>query len=191
MPFAFSADRNALGGKERQLLATLQREYTEDLVRTVLVPFVTQTSLVSLRVLDWAVVNWSKQYNIVCSSLTPGVMTNVHHAYRSYLQHWKRRLFDPFRRRHRIEFAVDGARYATTLGQANFALWAYKTGVLRYVMSHRDAIQDNMDAVTRRQRRIKSQHRERGTASKRTELTHSGNNTCVAYYAPIRIRFDS
>ena len=101
----FVADVARLSARERALLRHLEREYTPELVRDVLRPLVTQTSPVSLRALDWAVVNWSKQHNVVCAAPAPGVMTNVHHAYRTSLAYWKRRLFDPFRRRARVGLA--------------------------------------------------------------------------------------
>lgn len=186
----FHAKEDHLTFRERGLLRRLQREYTPDVARRVLVPLLTQTSPVSLRALDWAVVNWSKQHNVVCSSLVPGETTNVHHAYRNALHFWKRRLFDPFRRRTRIEMTVDGEVYETTLGQANFALWTYQTGVLAYVLSHIGDIEENMNQVSQRQKRMKRDDVRTGTKRKRRELTPGGGTVCVAYRAPVRVRFD-
>ena len=176
--------------RERGLLKRLQREYTPEIAQRVLIPLLTQTSPVSLRALDWAVVNWSKQHNVVCSSLRPGETTNVHHAYRSALHFWKRRLFDPFRRRTRIEMTVDGEIYETTLGQANFALWTYQTGVLAYVLSHIGDIEENMNNVSQRQKKIKRDAVKAGTKRKRRELTPSGGAVCVAYRAPVKVCFE-
>ena len=176
--------------RERGLLKRLQREYTPDIAHRVPIPLLTQTSPVSLRALDWAVVNWSKQHNVVCSSLRPGETTNVHHAYRSALHFWKRRLFDPFRRRTRIEMTVDGEVYETTLGQANFALWTYQTGVLAYVLSHIGDIEENMNNVSQRQKKIKRDAVKAGTKRKRRELTPSGGAVCVAYRAPVKVCFE-
>ena len=182
-------DPSALSVRERTLLRVLEREYTPDVGRTVLLPLVTQTSPVSLRALDWAVVNWSKQHNIVCASIVPGQMTNVHHAYRAALKYWKRRLFDPFRRRARIVVVVDGEEHETTLGQANFALWTYRTGVLNYVTTHLDAIEEDMNRVSQRQKRVRREARRNGARQKRTELTQRNASLCVAYRAPRRIHF--
>lgn len=185
----FTADDEVLTFREKSLLRRLQREYTPDVARKVLLPLITQTSPVSLRALDWAVVNWSKQHNIVCASTTPGEMTNIHHAYRNALQFWKRRLFDPFRRRSRIVIAVDGVEHETTLGQANFALWTYQTGVLAYVLSHIDVIEQNMNQVSQRQKRIRHDAAKKGVKRKRRELTPSQGAMCIAYRAPIRVHF--
>ena len=185
----FDVDDGDLTFRERGLLRRLRREYTENIARAVLVPLVTQTSPVSLRALDWAVVNWSKQHNVVCSSLTPGETTNVHHAYRNALQYWKRRLFDPFRRRSRITVRVDGVEYATTLGQANFALWAYQTGLLAYVLSHIEDIEHDMNQVSQRQKRLRRDALKDGTRRKRRELTPGSGTVCVAYRAPLHVQF--
>ena len=175
--------------RERGLLKRLQREYTPEIARKVLIPLLTQTSPVSLRALDWAVVNWSKQHNVVCSSLKPGETTNIHHSYRCALHFWKRRLFDPFRRRTRIKITIDDGTYETTLGQANFALWTYQTGVLAYVLSHITDIEENMNHVSQRQKRIKKDDVKTGTRRKRRELTPGGGTVCVAYRAPVKICF--
>jgi hypothetical protein len=174
-----------LSVRERALLRHLEREYTPALVRDVLRPLVTHTSPVSLRALDWAVVNWSKQHNVVCSSRAPGEMTNVHHAYRTTLAHWKRRLFDPFRRRARVGVRADGGEVLeTTLGQANFALWTYRTGVLAYVLGHVEAIEADMNRVAQQQKRQRREAQRTGVRRRRTELTTSASAACVAYAAP-------
>ena len=185
----FDVDGADLSFRERGLVRRLQREYTEDIARSVLVPLVTQTSPVSLRALDWAVVNWSKQHNVVCSSLRPGETTNIHHAYRNALQYWKRRLFDPFRRRNRITVRVDGVDYETTLGQANFALWTYQTGILAYVLSHIQDIEHNMNHVSQRQKRLRRDALKDGVRRKRRELTPSSGTMCIAYRAPVHVHF--
>ena len=187
---SFKVDsERVLTSRETCLLSFLKRQYTNDVARSVLVPLITQKSPVSLRALDWAVVNWSKKHNIVCSSKTPGEKTNIHNAYRTTLSYWKRRLFDPFRRRKRIEIQVDGETYETTLGQCNFALWTHETGVYSYVLSHVDAIEADMNYVSQRQKRARKEAVQKGEKRKRRELTASSNSRCVAYIAPVRVSF--
>ena len=153
MTVNFVVDRTKLSGKELSLLKILETKLTEEITRDVLLPLITQTSPVSLRALDWTVTNWSKQHNVVCSSMTPGKLTNIHHSYRNMLSFWKRRLFDPFRRRSRCQIEVDGTVYETTLGQANFALWAYSSGTISYVLGHVGEIRRSMNAVSQEQTR--------------------------------------
>ena len=120
----------------------------------------------------------------------PGQVTNVHHAYRTALTFWTRKLFDPFRRRARIGVRlVDGTVLDTTLGQANFALWSYRTGVLAYVLGHVDAIEADMNAVAQKHKKERREAARKGVRRKRTELTASPRSMCVAYMAPSRVEF--
>lgn len=177
--------------KEAMLQRRLEEEYTPQLVEEVLRPLVEQTSPVSLRCLDWAVTNYSKQHNVVCAAAVPGQRTNVHHAYRDTLTFWTRRLFDPFRRRTRIRVtSALGPPLATTLGQANFAIWAYRTGVLAYVLGHVAAIEADMNSVSQKHKRERREAVKRGVRRKRTELTASPPSLCVAYATPTRVEFD-
>ena len=183
-------DEEALSRKESFLLRKLRAEYTPELLRRVLLPLLDQSSPVSLRVLDWAVVNWSKQHNVVCSSQTPGQMVHVHEAYRNALMFWKRRLFDPFRRRGRMQVVIDGAPYETTLGQANFALFIYQTGILAYVLHHLDEIEADMNAVSQKQKQARRQAAKEGRRKPRTELTRKSSLPCIVYTSPVTFKFD-
>ena len=190
-PLFIIANRSALSARERTLLLRLEKTYTASTVASVLIPLITGDSPVSLRLLDWAVVNWAKEHNIVCSSLTPGEVTNVHHAYRVALGYWRRRLFDPFRRRMRIGVRDgDGVVHETTLGQANFALWTYRTGALAYVLGHLDAIEGHMNAAVQRQKRARCDAAQRGVRRRRAELTTTPASRCVAYNVHTRVDFE-
>ena len=184
----FEVGETPLRPREAQLLARLQREYTPLLLREVLVPLVEQTSMVSLRVLDWTVVNWTKQHNVICTT-SEGGMVNIHEAYRATLAIWKRRLFDPFRRRNRITVCVDGKEYETTLGQAHFILWAHTTGTLAYTLGNLGAIEASMNLVahTQKRRRVEA---DAASQKRRAELTTASHNSCLAYFCPVRVEFE-
>ena len=186
----FVVDRGGLSRRELSLLHHLENEYTPRLAEEVLKPLLTQESPVSLRSLDWMVTNFSKQHNIVCSSSVPGQMTNVHHAYRATLGFWKRKLFDPFRRRSRIQVNIGSDTVDTTLGQANFALWCYRTGILAYVLGHIEQIEADMNSVSQKQKRERHEATTRGLRRKRVELTSAPASMCVAYAAPCLVDFD-
>jgi hypothetical protein len=183
-------DEDTLSKREKMLLKRLRQDYTPEVVRDVLKPLVDQTSAVSLRALDWTVTNWSKQHNVVCRSLGKDELVNVHHAYRTTLSFWRRKLFDPFRRRRRIKVLCEGEELTTTLGQANFILFIYKTGILSYVLNNLETIEANMNSVSQRQKQDRKAALKRGIKPKRQELTASPVSICVAYVAPTRVRFE-
>ena len=189
--FEFLADNDVtLSPRERTLLRKMNVAYSETLIRQLLLPLIEQRSAVSLRILDYAVVNWSKQHNVIVQSTVSGGTTNMYHAYREELSFWKRRLFDPFRRRGRVSFELDGKTYQTTLGQANFALFVYQTGILAYVTTHVDAIEDDMNAVNVRHRKMRAMELKLGLRHRRKELTYGEPQPCCAYEHPSLVTFD-
>ena len=188
--FEFLVEESTLAYRERMLLTYLRREYTHYVASRVLIPLITQQCPVSLRALDWAVVNWAKQNRVVCRSTRPGERTNVHQSYRASLSYWKRKLFDPFRRRAKIKIVVDGCEFDTTLGQANWALWCYRSGTLSYVISNIEEIEVHMNQTFQEQKRARVNHStDNGPKHVRRELTNTPTATCVVYPTPVRVVF--
>ena len=184
----FLVNETLLNRRERALLRHLGENYTPRIAHDVLKPLITQECAVSLRALDWTVTNWSKANSVVCSAQN-GQMVNVYHEYCATIGFWKRALFDPFKRRARIQVCISGQVYDTTLGQANFALWAYRIGLFSYVLGHLDIIESSMNKVSQRQKHARREATKRGLHRRRVELTPSPPSTCVAYSAPCRVRF--
>ena len=79
----------------------------------------------SLRKLEWFVTNYSKN-NHVTLKAPNGKMFTVHVAYKSSLNGYSKKLFDPFCRTERIEF--QGLK--TTCGQLNFIRWILSNGII-------------------------------------------------------------
>ena len=144
-------------------------------------------SSISLRAIDWAVVNWSKKHNVMCHPIDKRktALVNVHQSYKTMLSRWKRKLFDPFRRRARVTVVVDGVAYETTFGQLNFVVWLYTNGIYSYVHRHIEDIEHDMITVLHSNRQRRNQNPNR----KRTELTKTPSSTCVAFLAPQKINF--
>ena len=116
-------------GKEKSLLAQLRKCITYDVAKYIIVPFLDKSCAVSLRLLDWTVVNWTKRHNVLCMTTCGTRMVSINHAYRHALAFWKRRMFGPFRRRQRVNLCVDGTAYETTLAQLNFLQWFFYNGI--------------------------------------------------------------
>ena len=183
----FEVEITELNTRERSLLRHLQREYTPEIARTILLPLLRKESPISLRVLDWTVVNWSPKHNVVCASPVSGELVNVALAYASALSFWKRRLFDPFRRRARLHIRVDGERYETTLGQVNFTLFLHRT-VYAYVLRHVQAIEDDMNRASAKHKRERRDAVRSGMPCKRGKLATRPGYRSVAYVAPSHVR---
>jgi hypothetical protein len=79
----------------------------------------------SLRKLEWFVTNYSKT-NHVTYTTPSGKIFTVHVAYKSSLDGYSKKLFDPFCRTERIQF--NGL--TTTCAQLNFLRWAISNGIV-------------------------------------------------------------
>lgn len=127
------------------------------MLKTVLIPFCEQTSKVSLRSLDWLVTNYSKSQNTAFE--IKNEIFNMYQEYKTELSYHRRTNFDPFRRRLRISFSLSGKTYQTTIGQANFMMWAHENNVLEYAAQHAADIETHMNTAnaptcaTRKKRR--------------------------------------
>jgi len=83
---------------------------------------------VSLRNLEWFVTNYSRQTNVTYTTKT-GRQFTVHVAYKSSLDGYSKKFFDPFCRTERIEFRG----LVTTVAQLNFIRWCIVNGIVEYM----------------------------------------------------------
>lgn len=171
------------------LAHNLRKFFTPDVTRRVLIPLVSQTSPVSLRTLDWLVVNYAKTYNIVCTA-KDGSIFNIFNGYKVALSAYRRIRFDPFRRRDRHTFVIDGVEYETTLGQVNFVYWAEIHGVLDYAFANAKSIERHMNSFSASHKAKLRDLRKRGIPHKRKSLTQSSRDKCHVYHKPSVVVFD-
>ena len=191
-PFRF--EPSTLDSKQVQRLHVLSAFYTQERIDTLLVPIITQQDELSLRVLDWLVTNYAKKHNVVYEhEQQPGkrLLINVYFEYKAWLRNYRRKNFDPFRRRERITFATDGREEETTVGQLNFVYWAHTYGVLAYTRAHLATIEQDMNRSLGEVKRQKEADRREGKKRKRQELSQLPSARCMVYRAALVTRFDS
>ncbi len=82
----------------------------------------------SLRKLEWFVTNYSKNRHVSYTAPNGKIFT-VHVAYKSSLDGYSKKLFDPFCRTARIEFQG----LTTTVAQLNFIRWCITNGIIEYI----------------------------------------------------------
>ena len=155
-----------------------------------LIPLISQESTISLRALDWLVTNYSKKYSIVCQSKT-GNIFNIYHGYKVALSHFRRKNFDPFRRRQRILLKIDNNQYETTVGQCNFINWAYQSGVLNYAIENSEAIEKDMNQAAYAHKNERKTQIEKGIPHRRRELSKAPINKCSVYKIDSNVVFNT
>jgi hypothetical protein len=116
---------------------------------THLVPRLNRVHPVSLRLLNWLVVDYSQElgtaYKWTCPGSAVSQVVVVHTEYVQWLSRWGRRHYDVFRRRHRIYFTLpDGETYSTTVAQVHFFYMAHLYGFLEFAEQNTAAIEEHM-----------------------------------------------
>jgi hypothetical protein len=114
-------------------------------------------SNISLRILDWFVTKYSKKKQDI--KIDNGIdYYDVRIDYKAVLKSYKKRNFDPFRRRKKFKFYFDKEHkleLITTLGQLNFFQWAIKNNIIKYVNDHLDEITKEMNLSNKEEKLIK------------------------------------
>jgi hypothetical protein len=137
--------KSRIQGKQDFIVRWLQDFYNQPGRVEEILPFLTGTAPVSLRVVEWFVTNYSKKFNVAYPLEERQFI--VYFQYKRELKAYSKRLFDPFCRRERIRFVVRDAPpiEETTVGQLNFFRWAIENGVLRYILENATAIETDMN----------------------------------------------
>lgn len=142
---------NCLLSKEEVLLDSLHEFYKNKNNLNKILPIVTGTSELSLRVLDYFVTNYSKNNSINLGNKND-TKYNVYHDYKNKLKSYNKRFFDPFCRinkkniTNKIAFKYDDEKYiVTTIGQLNFFRWAIRNKIIDYVINDLENINNEMN----------------------------------------------
>ena len=159
----FSWDDNNIVEKQRCRLQFLNSFYTEQLLRSVLLPVLLKTHRVSLRALDWLVTNYSKKNPVVYQTLPDNpfcpqpTLVNIYKDYKVWLRTHKRRNFDMFRRHGKVKFQLDDTTYYSTVAQLNFFAWAVQFEVLQYAEKNIQIIEQDHTRALAHAKLVKKQ----------------------------------
>lgn len=106
-----------------------------------------RTSKFSLRVIEWFCNNFSRKYDISYKT-SRNKDFNVYLAYKSQLDSYSKKQFDPFNRKHKgfppFEITYGDKKVETTVGQMNFFKWCINNNVLEYIEKYLDNIKQDM-----------------------------------------------
>jgi hypothetical protein len=119
---------------------------TENIIK--MIDIIESKSSISLRILDWFVTKYSKK-RIDCGNKEGSEVFDVKISYKSQLKAYKKRYFDPFRRRKKFKYYFENSNNTnvyTTLGQLNFFKWAFTNGIIAYVDNNLNQISKEMNS---------------------------------------------
>lgn len=141
---------NLIYSTQNQLLFNkLTDYYTQDSRLDSILPIINGTSELSIRIIDWFVTNYSKQYYTVymIEDKTNNLFRRfkVYNDYKLKLKAYSKKRFDPFCRRERIYIPYkNNTHVQTTLGQLNFFKWAIENNIILYIKDHLREIEEDM-----------------------------------------------
>ena len=92
----------------------------------------------SLRTIEWYVTNFAKKNNVNYAKEVTGRIFSVHIEYKSTLEGYSKKLFDPFCRTDRIDYAVGDTILKTTIGQLNFIRWCIQNDIVEHMLDEID-----------------------------------------------------
>ena len=202
----FTFSPGSVHPRQKQRLREICGFFDDDIVTRLLLPVAMQEYAISLRLLDYTMTNWAKKTRIMVEMNTSRgkIPWNLFSLYKDWLRFYRRRGFDPFRRRERIFFShtfPDGTQETldTTVAQLNFLRWAEMYGILDYVSAHKEEIEEDMMKTLgeSKRRRVEAQRRPREVAQtgakkrKRAELSRAPAAKCVVYPIRQEIRFEA
>lgn len=172
----------------RQRLPFLLRRLTRARLLRVLCPFASRRAVLSLRELEWFVINYAKRLRL--AGRARGEVYPVYDTYLRWRQRWGQAMFDLYARRGsvpvRFEFA--GKRYATSVAQLNFLYMAETHGVLALALAHTPAVKREHSARMSKCRALKRAAKERDQT---VRFIHAplAPTVCAVYDTPVRVQF--
>lgn len=106
-----------------------------------LVQILSKSGGISLRNLEWFITNYSKKTNLMYKT-NDGKIFSVHCAYKSTLDGYSKKLFDPFCRSEKITYKVPGTtdEIHTTVAQLNFIKWCIKNNIIDYIKENKQEL---------------------------------------------------
>lgn len=119
-------------------------------------------SNISIRLLDWFVSNYSKEYNTCYQISINNIQSSfcVYNEYKNQLNGYNKKYFDPFCRGKKILCLYgDGLvniEFTSSIGQLNFFKWAIRNGIIAYIQNNIEEIESDMKNRIKENRMAKS-----------------------------------
>ena len=125
------------------LMKSLTEFYTNEIYIEQIKSIIDQNSVVSLRILDWFITNYSKKHRTIIFSKKGSF--DVYQNYKLQLKSFSKSQFDPFCRKNKIIFYYNENDYIeTSCGQLCFFRWCFENDILTFVKNNLSIIEQDM-----------------------------------------------
>lgn len=171
------------------LMKSLTEFYKESVYIKQMKDIIDQNSIISLRILDWFITNYSKKYR----TLIPTKDTNidVYQNYKLQLKSFSKKQFDPFCRKNKIIFYYTDSDYVeTSCGQLCFFRWCFENGILEYVKKNLNAIEQDMKNSLKCKKNSLDKSTDTKSSQKRQPLSISASRSVSKQNLKYTVKFD-
>ena len=144
---------------------------------------VDQNNVISLRILDWFITNFSKKNQVIISN-----NFNVYQNYKLMLKSFSKRSFDPFCRKNKIIFYYTETDFIeTSCGQLCFFRWCFQNQILDYVKKNLSVIEQDMKSSIKNKQNETTNSPE---SKRRQPLSVSASRTINKQHVKYIVTFD-
>ena len=173
--------------KQYEIFKHVVEYFTIDILRNRVVPLINRKAEFSLRLIDWFVVNYATEIPVIYK--WGDKVVNVKTSYQEMMRRYKRRFFDPFRRKMRLYFTIPAIKtehgedetFNTTVGQLLYFRWAFENGIIEQASLHIDQIYAHMVEKIKEKDKIKEESRVSGKHHKRSPFVQQRSHaSCFA-----------
>jgi hypothetical protein len=126
------------------LMKSLTDFYKDEIYINEIKSIVDQNNIISLRILDWFITNYSKKFRTLIFQKN-GKNTDVYMNYKLMLKSFSKSAFDPFCRKNKIFFYYTEEKFIeTSCGQLCFFRWCFENDILSFVKNNLNTIEQDM-----------------------------------------------
>lgn len=148
---------------------------------------VDQNSVISLRILDWFITNYSKKYRTIINNKNKTL--DIYQNYKLQLKSFSKKQFDPFCRKNKILFYYNDDKYIeTSCGQLCFFRWCFENGILNFVQENLNIIEQDMKNSLKTKKNKTSSSED--SSNKRQPLSVSASRTVSKQKISYVVKFD-
>jgi hypothetical protein len=166
------------------LMKSLTDFYRNSIYIEQIKSIIDQNSVISLRILDWFITNYSKKHRTIITNQCGSI--DVYQNYKLQLKSFSKKQFDPFCRKNKIIFYYNDDDYIeTSCGQLCFFRWCFDNDILNYVKANLSTIEQDMKNSLKSKKSKKSD-----SAQKRQPLSISASRSVSKTNVKYTVKFD-
>lgn len=170
------------------LMKSLTDFYTNSIYIDQIKSIIDQNSVISLRILDWFITNYSKKHRTIINGQIGSI--DVYQNYKLQLKSFSKKQFDPFCRKNKILFYYNDDDYIeTSCGQLCFFRWCFENNILNYVKTNLSTIEQDMK-ISLKSKKNKKEEDKPDSAQKRQPLSISASRSVSKSNVKYTVKFD-